>query len=101
MDEILLLFQEPMHYFFTWLGAVSAHVLSKFKPEFHGTIPFLQGIYPSQSDAVYKRLDFIILPLIGSFIAFILMEPGNLKACLLTGITWTGSIIALIPKQTK
>jgi len=88
-------------YFQTWLGAISAHFLSLYSKDFKGTIPFLKKIIPYKSDTFYYRVDLIILPLIGTLIACMVIEPVNLKTSFFAGISWSGTLIALLTNNNN
>lgn len=99
IDIITSIFEN--HYFQTWLGSVCGHVLSLYSDEFKGSKPFLEKMFPNQSDTFYFRLDFLILPLIGSLLACVLLEPSNIKTCIFSGLSWSGTIIALLKRNTN
>lgn len=97
--EFLKSFQEgtigsPL--FCAWIGALIGHILSLYDSNFKGTKGFLQGIIPNHSETFYKRLDFILLPVIGTLLAFILISPGDPKTGIFSGLSWSGTLLALL-----
>lgn len=88
-------------FFKTWLGAICAHILSLYSSEFKGTIPFLKNIFPDRSNAFYFRLDFLVLPLIGALLAFVLLDPVSLKSSIFAGLSWSGTLIALLKRNSN
>jgi len=80
----------------TYFGALCGHVLSLYSPKFKGLTPFLEKFLPGKSATIYFRLDFFILPIIGTFLAFNLLEPANIKTALFAGMTWSGSLLAIL-----
>lgn len=96
---------EFYHYFIsnniflqTWLGALCGHMLSLYSDEFRGTIPFLEKLLPNKSNTFYFRLDFFVLPLIGATLAFVLLEPSTFKNSIFAGLSWSGTLIAILRK---
>lgn len=87
-------------FFETWLGAICAHILSLYSSTFKGTIPFVKSIFPDKSATFYSRLDFVILPVIGTLLAYVLLEPDNLKSSIFAGLSWSGTLIALLKRST-
>lgn len=88
-------------FFKTWLGALCAHVLSLYSSEFNGTIPFIKNIFPNRSDKFYFRWDFFLLPVIGALLAYVLLDPTNLKSSIFAGLSWSGTLIALIKRNNN
>ncbi|MEB3800748.1 hypothetical protein INQ45_06595 [Flavobacterium columnare] len=86
-------------FFQTWLGAVCAHLLSLYSDEFKGTIPFVKKLIPNKSETFYFRIDFLILPLIGALLAYVLLDPASLKASIFAGLSWSGTLIAMLKKN--
>jgi hypothetical protein len=97
LDAIALVFGST--FFKTWMGAICAHILSLYSDEFKGTIPFLQKIFPNKSTTFYFRLDFVVLPLIGALLAFVLLDPVSLKSSIFAGLSWSGTLIALLKRS--
>ena len=88
-------------FFQTWLGAVCAHLLSLYSDDFKGTIPFIKKLMPNKSETFYFRLDFIILPLIGALLAYVLLDPTSLKASIFAGLSWSGTLIAMLKRNNN
>lgn len=88
-------------FFRIWIGAICAHILSLYSQEFKGTIPFLKQMFPNKSDTFYFRLDFLVLPLIGTLMAFVLLEPTSLKSSIFAGLSWSGTLIALLKRNSS
>jgi hypothetical protein len=95
---IVQFFTNPI--FFTWIGALCGHILSLYSKDFRGTKPFLEKLLPNKSETVYFRIDFLILPIIGSLLAFILLEPTGLKSSVFAGLSWSGALTALLRKNS-
>ena len=88
-------------FFFTWIGALCGHILSLYSLDFKGTKPFLEKIIPKKSETLYIRIDFLILPIIGALLAYILLEPTNIKASIFSGLSWSGTLSALLRKNKE
>lgn len=73
-------------------GAFVGQLLSLNSQKIKGIIPFLKSWFPGKTEKWYYRVNFVFFPLIGTFLAYILIEPSDLKSSLLTGITWCGSL---------
>ncbi len=87
-------------FFQTWLGAICAHILSLYSSSFKGTIPFLKNLFPERSKLFYFRLDFLVLPIIGALLAYVLLDPVGLKSSIFAGLSWSGTLIALLKRST-
>lgn len=87
--------------FQTWLGAVCAHLLSLYSDDFKGTIPFVKKLLPKKSDTFYFRIDFLILPVIGALLAYVLLEPTSLKTSIFAGLSWSGTLIAMLKRNNN
>lgn len=87
------------HFFQTWIGSICGHILSLYSEDFKGTKPFLQKMFPNKTDTFYFRFDFLILPIIGSLLAFVLLDPINIKTSIFAGLSWSGTLIALLKKN--
>ncbi|HLO74627.1 hypothetical protein B0I03_101559 [Flavobacterium aquaticum] len=87
--------------FQTWLGALCTHLLSLYSDDFNGTIPFIKKLIPNKSEAFYFRIDFVILPVIGALLAYVLLEPSSLKSSIFAGISWSGTLIAILRKNNN
>jgi hypothetical protein len=79
-----------------YLGSVCTQLLSL--NEFRGTVPFFENFFPNRSDAFYYRLNFLILPLVGTFLALYLLDPKGVYQSVFAGLSWSGSLIALLKK---
>ena len=104
MLEYLKIEIEGMPIYFilvVYMGSICAHMLSLNAEGFKGTIPFLKRFFPNKSETLYFRIDSIVLPIIGTALACILLEPGSLKASLFAGMSWSGALIALLKKNNK
>jgi hypothetical protein len=88
-------------YFQAWIGALCSHMLSLNIKEFQGTIPFLKKLFPLKSDTFYFRMDFLVLPLIGALLASVLLDPIGFKSSLFAGISWSGTLIALLKRNNN
>ncbi len=97
ISGILKLFNN--YFFLTWLGAICTHILSLYSDDFKGTIPFFKKLIPKKNTTFYFRLDFLILPLIGALLAFFLLDPVSLKSCFFAGLSWSGTLIALLKRN--
>lgn len=95
--DILNIITHPL--VITWVGAVFAQMLSICSPKFKGILPFVKKLIPGKSGSFYFRLNFVFVPLIGALIAFILMEPDSTRDALLSGLSWTGTITALLQQD--
>jgi hypothetical protein len=88
----------------TWVGAMCGHILSLYSNDFSsndfsGTRPFLEKILPNKSDTFYHRLDLVLLPIIGAILAFCLLDPNSAKSSIFAGLSWSGTITALLKKN--
>lgn len=88
-------------FFQTWLGAVCAHLLSLYSDDFKGTIPFVKKLLPDKFETIYFRIDFIILPVIGALLAYVLLDPTSLKASIFAGLSWSGTLIAMLKRNNN
>lgn len=85
----------------TWIGALCTHLLSLYNDDFKGTIPFIKKLIPSKSEAFYIRVDFFILPIIGALLAYVLLDPTSLKSSIFAGISWSGTLLAMLKRTNK
>lgn len=83
----------------TWLGALCGHMLSLYDTAFKGTRSFVSRVIPGKKDVFYERLDMILLPIIGCILAFLLLDPSNIKSATFAGLTWSGALIALLKHE--
>ena len=82
-----------------WFGAICGHMLSLYSDDFKGTQPFLRKLVPCRKDTFYIRVDLFLLPIIGAILSVILLEPNNLKSALTAGLTWSGTLKALLDSK--
>lgn len=104
MKEILTSFfsnQMFVGVVFCWIGAICGHVLTLYSDDFKGTKPFLEKLIPNKSSTLYFRVDFIMLPIIGGLIAYMLLDPTGIKNSFFAGISWSGSLSALLRKKSN
>lgn len=73
-------------------GAIICQLLSLNSQKIQGIKPFLKNFFPGKSKEWYYRVNVIVFPLIGTFLAYVLLSPTDLKSSLLAGITWCGSL---------
>lgn len=83
-------------WFLSWFGAVCGHILSLYSDDFKGCQPFLRKMFPEKKDTFYVRIDFILLPIIGTVLSMVLLEPNNVKSAIFAGLSWSGALIALL-----
>ena len=85
-----------------WIGALCGHMLSlSFAKEYVGTTLFLLKVLPGKSEAFYNRLDALLLPAIGGFLAFMLAGPESPRTSLVCGLTWSGTVTAFVRNRLK
>lgn len=83
----------------TWLGALFGHILSLYDTSFHGCRSFVSRIIPNKKDVFYERIDLILLPIVGCLLAYLLLDPSNIKSATFAGLTWSGTLIALLKQR--
>ena len=76
--------------------AAFAAMLSFTPKGFEGTIPFLEQCFPEMSKKCCFRINFFLIIIIGTFFGYLLSQPETPTACILAGLTWTGSIQAIL-----
>lgn len=81
--------------------AAFAAMLSYSPKGFKGTIPFLKQCFPGKSKKCYFRINFLLIIIIGTFFGYLLSRPKTLAACIFAGLTWTGSIQAILHTTSK
>lgn len=84
----------------TYFGALCGHILSIYSSEFKGSIPFLEKIFPNKTPVFYFRVDFMIMPIMGALLAFFLLEPDDIKASLFAGLSWSGTMMAILKRNS-
>lgn len=87
--------------FCTWLGALFGHMLSLYDTSFKGCRSFLSRVVPERKDVFYDRLELLLLPAIGSVLAYLLLDPTNIKSATFAGLTWSGTLIALLKRSNS
>ena len=96
MDDFLQSFQNltiSNPDFCCYVGALILHIFSLYDKNFHGTHEFFMGIFPN------KRIDFILLPLIGTLLAVILITPSGPAAGMFAGLSWSGTLVAVLKRK--
>lgn len=78
----------------TLAGAIISQMLSLHK-NLEGCTPFLKKAYPKKSKRWYFLANSIILPLVGSLLAYVILEPDSVKTSLCAGLTWCGTLQTL------
>lgn len=58
-------------------------------------------MFPNKTDAFYFRVDFLLLPIIGALLAYVLLDPSSLKSSIFAGISWSGTLIAMLKRNTN
>lgn len=81
--------------------AAFAAMLSYTPKGFKGTIPFLKQFFPGKSKKCYFRVNFFLIIIIGTFFGYLLSKPETTTACIFAGLTWTGSIQAILHTVSK
>lgn len=81
--------------------AAFAAMLSYSPKGFKGTIPFLKQCFPGLSKECYFRINFFLIVVIGTFFGYLLSQPKTPTACIFAGLTWTGSIQAILHTTSK
>jgi hypothetical protein len=85
----------------SWYGAICGHILSLYSEGFAGCQPFLRKIFPNKTDAFYVRVDFLLLPFIGTLLSIVLLEPDDVKSALVSGLSWSGALMALLNNKNN
>lgn len=85
--------------FCTWLGALFGHMLSLYDTSFKGCRSFLSRVIPDKKDVFYDRFELLLLPAIGCILAYLLLDPSNMKSATFAGLTWSGTLIALLKRN--
>lgn len=81
--------------------AAFAAMLSYSPKGFKGTIPFFKQCFPGKSKKYYYRINFFLIVIIGTFFGYLLSQPETPAACIFAGLTWTGSIQAILHTTSK
>jgi len=53
------------------------------------------ALWPGKDDAVYERIDFAILWIAGTLLAWILYNPIGPRQSTIAGLTWAGTLRAI------
>lgn len=88
------LLQQLLFFITTLVGAFISQLLSLYK-DLEGCQPFLKMAFPKKSKRWYYISNTLLLPIIGTILAFIILEPDNVKASLCAGLTWCGTLQTL------
>ncbi|DAA94701.1 TPA: hypothetical protein CPT79_00020 [Candidatus Gastranaerophilales bacterium HUM_6] len=78
----------------TFIGALITEMLSLYA-DTQGVKPFLRKMMPGKSRHWYVVANAILLPIIGTILSFIILEPESVKTSLCAGLTWCGSLQSL------
>lgn len=81
-------------FFVTFVGALITEMLSLYA-DTQGVKPFLRKINPGKSKHWYVVANAILLPIIGTILSFVILEPDSVKTSLCAGLTWCGSLQSL------
>lgn len=84
----------------TWMGAMFGHMLSLYDTSFKGCKSFLSRVIPGKRDVFYDRLELFLLPIIGCILAYLLLDPSNMRSATFSGLTWSGSLVALLKRNS-
>lgn len=87
-------FQQILFFLTTLAGASISQLLSLHK-ELEVCQPFLKKAFPKKSKRWYFISNALLLPIIGTILAFIILEPDNVKASLCAGLIWCGTLQTL------
>lgn len=87
-------FQQIVFFLTTLAGATISQLFSLHK-DLEGCQPFLKKAFPKKSKRWYFISNALLLPIIGAVLAFIILEPENVKASLCAGLTWCGTLQTL------
>lgn len=78
----------------TFIGAFITEMLSLYA-DTEGVKPFLKRIKPGKNKQWYIVANAILLPVIGTILSFVILEPDNVKSSLCAGLTWCGTLQSL------
>jgi len=87
-----------LNYLTTLFGATSMYIFALNKG-FDGAVPFLRRILPERSEALYHRLDFVIVIFAGSVIGSISFSPHNSLQALAAGFGWVGAMNVMMASK--
>lgn len=80
--------------FVTFIGALITEMLSLYTGT-QGVKPFLRKVLPGKSKHWYVVANALLLPIIGTILSFIILEPDSVKSSLCAGLTWCGTLQSL------
>ena len=86
MDYLLLII--------TFAGALISELLSIYA-DMIGCKTFLKKLFPGKSERFYFIIDALLMPFIGTALAYFIMEPTSLKTAFCAGLTWCGTLQTL------
>ncbi len=103
MDEFirLVISSQWMLFLTTYVGALIFQFFISNTEFEEGIIPFLKNFFPKKKKTWYFRANVLILPIIGALLAWIFISPADCKSCLLTGLTWCGTLQSIGVKMTN
>ncbi|MBK9109514.1 MAG: hypothetical protein IPM92_14355 [Saprospiraceae bacterium] len=96
--DIFKIVTDPL--FITYIGALCGHILSLYSSEFKGAIPFLEKMFPNKTETFYFRANFLLIPVMGCILAFLLLDPDDIKESLFAGLSWSGTMMVILKKNT-
>ena len=88
------LFKGICFFIVTLIGAFITEMLSLYA-DTEGVKPFLRRIKPGKNKQWYIVANAILLPLIGTILSFIILEPDSVKSSLCAGLAWCGTLQSL------
>ena len=86
MDYLLLIV--------TFVGALISELLSIYA-DMIGCKTFLMKLIPNKSERFYFIIDALLMPVIGTALAYFIMEPESMKTAFCAGLTWCGTLQTL------
>lgn len=78
----------------TFGGALISELLSIYA-DMIGCKTFLKKLWPGKSERFYFIFDAILMPFIGTALAYFIMEPASMKTAFCSGLTWCGTLQTL------
>ena len=78
----------------TFAGAIISEMLSIYA-DMIGCKTFLKKLFPGKSERFYFVIDALLMPFIGTALAYFIMEPTSLKTAFCAGLTWCGTLQTL------
>jgi hypothetical protein len=86
------LYLENTLYFIVTLFAATVAYLFSVQGKLKSSVPALQKLLPSRSDAFYNRLDLLLVIIGGSVIGFVFFNPTTARQALSAGMGWVGAV---------